>query len=62
MSDGAALESERQENDAYERHLAAEIIAMIHNTGSDPQQVLRLIDAMLNVKLPDEGSSLSRVS
>ena len=27
---------------------------MIHNTESDPQQVLRLVDAMLNVKLPGE--------
>jgi hypothetical protein len=60
MSDEAELASERQvfdkgsDVDDYEHRLAAEIVAMIRNTGVNAQQVLHLIDAMLNVKLPGD--------
>jgi hypothetical protein len=51
MLDEVELAKDRQPDD-YERHLAAEIIAMIHNTGVDPSRVLAYVAAMLHVELP----------
>jgi hypothetical protein len=58
MSDEAELASERQvfdkgsDVDDYERRVAKDIVMMLLETGADAQQVLRLVDAMLHVKLP----------
>ncbi len=54
MSDEPELAKDRQPDD-YERHLAAEIIALIHNAGGDPSHVLAYVHAMLNVELPGDG-------
>jgi hypothetical protein len=60
MPDEAELASERQvfdkgsDADDYERRVARDVVAMLLETRADARQVLRLVDAMLNVKLPGE--------
>jgi hypothetical protein len=49
--DETALAEMRQPDD-YERRLAAEIVAMIHNIGTDPRRVLAIIAAILSLELP----------
>jgi hypothetical protein len=49
MPDEAALASECEDCGDYERHLAAEIIAMLPYDRADALRVLRLVDAILNL-------------
>jgi hypothetical protein len=54
MSDPA---SERQDADAYEHRVAAEIVAMLRNTGVDARRVLAYAHAILNLGSPGEAAS-----
>jgi hypothetical protein len=55
--DEAELVSVRQANALhalnYERQLAAKIVAMIRNTGTDPRRVLAIVDAILNLPIAE---------
>jgi hypothetical protein len=55
-TDEALFASARQANERYaadcERHLAAEIVALLANARADATRVLPLVHAMLNLTLP----------
>jgi hypothetical protein len=49
MPNEAKLASERQGGDDYEHRMAAEIVAMLRNTGVDAERVLAYAHAILNL-------------
>jgi hypothetical protein len=56
----AAMSGEpERESDQYERHLAAEIAAMLPDTRVDAFRLLRLVLATLEMKLPRTAPEIS---
>jgi hypothetical protein len=49
----SAREATKRQADDFDRRLASEIVEMIRNAGVDANLVLELVDAMMNVTLPD---------
>jgi hypothetical protein len=69
-TDEAVLASERQDNDDYERHLAAEIVAMLPYIRTEALKVLALVHEILRLtpepqpsepQLPDDASGPTSV-